>query len=188
MPKRLRTKVNQTVVSPKQTPLLSGTPLPERHEVYSLRFPDTRKVFYIGIGKDAYKRFVQHIQMDGSNKDKDATIADLKKRGLAPVLHIENGCPDRASAEIAESAFIEYYRAWGHPLCNKILPLNGDMEAARQTAEYEQKVQKRYASKWYKAFVSIRPFFIFNKHQRQEYIWQRDDDYSVYRSLKTRDM
>lgn len=157
-----------------------------QYAIYSLRYPDTRNVFYIGQAKDFYKRFVQHIQADGTNKDKDAIILDLKQRGLMPIVQVETWCPGKIAADTSEAAFIEYYRAWGHPLVNIILHLCSDAETARKVAEHEQEVVKRYDSFSFfqRLLVAIRPLFIFDKQAREEYCWQMEEDSVILSTLK----
>jgi hypothetical protein len=101
--------------------------------------------FYVGVAADPYKRFVQHLQLDGSNKEKDAIIRDLKEGGWVPVMEVECRCYGKALAERLETFFIEYYRAAKQPLTNRALTLSDDANCGRNVYEYEQRVLAQHS-------------------------------------------
>jgi predicted GIY-YIG superfamily endonuclease len=158
----------------------------DRYEVYSLRDPMTRKVFYIGIAKDPYKRFMQHLYMDGSNPEKDGIIASMKEKGLTPIMQVECKCYDKSQAEANEAEFIEYYRAHGHKLCNQMLPLNKYADAGRRIGEYERDIKKQYTdrSRLRTFFDRLRVLLIINPSKRRIAILQMEEEIMLFQNMK----
>lgn len=144
--------------------------------VYTLRFPDTRKVFYVGIAEDPYKRFMQHLSMDGSNQEKDAIIADLKARGLTPLMQVEGTCPDRRAARHEEAQFTGYYLAANHPLTNQELKLLSDAENGRYVYRQEQQARARLSTRNKRVMARLKTAFIVGKYNRDMYRWQLEED------------
>ena len=90
------------------------------HDVYRLEDPCHKVTFYVGLSYDAQARYLQHIQSNSNNPEKDAVIDDIKADGLLPNLHVIERIKGRYHASRREAYWIKYYFAQGEPLTNRM--------------------------------------------------------------------
>jgi hypothetical protein len=87
-------------------------------DVYALSDPRTRQVRYVGLAKNAYRRYTQHLLDPHPNKDKDAWMEELKEAGTAPVLAILESGIDESAVREREKYWIHHYLSQGASLTN----------------------------------------------------------------------
>ena len=90
------------------------------HDVYRLEDPRYKVTFYVGLSCDAQARYLQHIQSNSNNPEKDAVIDDIKADGLLPDLYVIERIKGRYYASRREAYWIKYYFAQGEPLTNRM--------------------------------------------------------------------
>jgi hypothetical protein len=78
-------------------------------EVYFLVDPLDSQVRYVGMSKNAKKRFKQHLRLLDQNKRKNAWIDNLLGWGLLPELHIIEVLHDLTTAREREAYWISHY-------------------------------------------------------------------------------
>lgn len=88
--------------------------------VYALGDPRTGEIRYIGIAKNVYSRYAQHLNHPHPNKEKNAWIDEIKVAGVVPTLTILE--PDVSENMIyeREKYWIQHYQALGASLTNII--------------------------------------------------------------------
>jgi DNA-binding Xre family transcriptional regulator len=86
--------------------------------VYALGDPRTNKVHYIGIAKDVYKRYIQHLNNPYINSAKNDWMNEIKHRGLVPTLTILESNVDEKEIFDRENFWIQHYLNQGAPLTN----------------------------------------------------------------------
>jgi len=85
------------------------------YQIYALEHPVECKMRYVGLSRDAQKRFAQHTTPSKARQ----WIKDLLRQELKPILHIlETDIPDLSTARIREKYWINYYEERNHPLKN----------------------------------------------------------------------
>lgn len=90
--------------------------------VYALIDPRDSQVRYIGIARDVFKRYAQHINYPHKNAENIEWINDLKASGTAPLLKvIETNISDKDIYE-REKYWITHYIKSGAALTNIIVP------------------------------------------------------------------
>jgi excisionase family DNA binding protein len=88
--------------------------------VYALGDPRTQQIRYIGIAKDVFKRYAQHLNYPHPNDAKNAWMTEVKRAGIVPTLAIlESGIEEDVVYE-REKYWIQYYLALNAPLTNII--------------------------------------------------------------------
>lgn len=87
------------------------------YQVYALKDPRDMLVHYVGIGKDAYKRYGMHLAFAGKT-NKDAWMQELRELGLFPVLEILESVETKAEALVRENYWIQHYLNLNAPLTN----------------------------------------------------------------------
>jgi len=87
-------------------------------DVYSLSDPRTKQVRYVGMAKNAYRRYAQHLLEPHSNEEKDVWMEELKEAGTAPVLAILESNIDESAVREREKHWIAYHLSQGFPLTN----------------------------------------------------------------------
>ncbi len=90
--------------------------------VYALGDPRTNEVRYIGIAKDVYRRYSQHLFNPHANGAKNTWMDEIKNAGLLPALTIIEADVDAADIFEREEYWIRYYREKGEPLTNASIP------------------------------------------------------------------
>lgn len=87
--------------------------------VYVLIDPIDNLVRYVGIAENVYTRFIQHINCQGSNADKNLWIMDRRSKNLMIIMRTIDQAETRAEALILEQKWIAYYSKAGMPLFNR---------------------------------------------------------------------
>jgi hypothetical protein len=90
--------------------------------IYALIDPRDYTTRYIGITKDLYKAFIEHLR--GSTKDARTNIwiEDLRRLHLVPILKTLEVIADPETANKREVYWIQHYRYLGQNLLNAALP------------------------------------------------------------------
>jgi len=103
--------------------------------IYALGDPRTQEIHYIGIAKDVYKRYAQHLNRPHANKDKNAWMAEIKAAGVVPTLAILESNVDEITIYEREKYWIQYYLSQGAPLTNRTHTLLTVLSEAKITNE-----------------------------------------------------
>jgi predicted GIY-YIG superfamily endonuclease len=123
------------------------------HVVYGLEDPTQGgELFYVGMTQDLSERYIQHLKDDKGNSPKCQRIRAIKRLGHISVARVIATTRTRREAEIAEAAYIEYYRARGAPLTNTAFTLYQDGINGQKMYSAEQKGRT-----W---IAHIRRFFV----------------------------
>lgn len=95
------------------------------YAIYTLIDPRNEQVRYVGMTKDVYARFAQHVACDGSNPRKDAWIQELKALNLLLSMKVVERSDTAERARKREHYWIEHYQYLGIqndlPLLNQIM-------------------------------------------------------------------
>jgi predicted GIY-YIG superfamily endonuclease len=105
-------------------------------EVYALGDPRTSQMRYIGIAKNVYRRYAQHLVEPHHNKNKNEWIEEMKKAGHIPTLTILESGLTNAMARKQEQYWIQHYIGLGAPLTNIHHGKNAvaDKEVSKETS------------------------------------------------------
>lgn len=87
-------------------------------DVYALSDPRTRQVRYVGMAKNAYRRYAQHLNEPHTNEYKNAWMDEIMKAGTAPLLTILESCVEESAIREREKYWIQHYLRQGVPLTN----------------------------------------------------------------------
>jgi hypothetical protein len=87
-------------------------------DVYALGDPRTSQVRYIGIARNVYRRYAEHLVKPHPNKNKDEWMEGMKKAGLIPTLTILESGLTKSAAREKEQYWIQHYLSLGAPLTN----------------------------------------------------------------------
>lgn len=90
--------------------------------VYALEDPRDTKVRYVGMTSDVYKRFIQHISLDGDNQEKNMWIDSLRSLGMLPIMRTLETSYKRNIALERERYWINHYTYLDMPLFNIVAP------------------------------------------------------------------
>ena len=88
--------------------------------VYDLVDPRDGEPFYVGITENVYDRFLQHINCEGGNFEKNARIMELRGLNLMVVMRSLQQVETRSVALLREKYWIEHYVALGKVLYNRV--------------------------------------------------------------------
>jgi predicted GIY-YIG superfamily endonuclease len=88
------------------------------YSVYVLIDPRSDDVRYIGVTKDVYARFSQHLQCNGSNPEKNAWIQELKASNLMLIMRTIEIANTLENAREREQYWIHQYLSQGAHLFN----------------------------------------------------------------------
>lgn len=91
--------------------------------VYALGDPRTGEIRYIGIAKDVYRRYAQHLNNPHANGEKNTWMDDIKGAGLLPTLLILEADVEEVILYERERYWIAHYLKLDAPLTNMVLPL-----------------------------------------------------------------
>jgi hypothetical protein len=86
--------------------------------VYALGDPRTQQIRYIGIARDVYKRYAQHLNHPHTNDRKNAWMAEIKQAGIVPALTILESNVEEAIIHERERHWIHHYLTLNAPLTN----------------------------------------------------------------------
>ncbi|SRR5260221_634145 len=89
--------------------------------VYGLTNPLTREGFYVGMTKDLYERYTQHLKGEGNNKNKNEIIESLKKVQLVPEIMTLARAETEQEAKRLEAFHTDCMRITKQPLTNQTL-------------------------------------------------------------------
>lgn len=81
-------------------------------DIYALGDPRTGQIRYIGIAKNVFRRYGQHLNGNAE------WIEDIKSVGMIPTFTILERCVNNANIHERERHWIEYYLALGAKLTN----------------------------------------------------------------------
>lgn len=88
-------------------------------DVYALGDPRTQQIHYIGVTKNVYRRYAQHLNDEiYANDGKNAWMEGIKKAGTVPTLAILESNVAGSKAREREQYWIQYYLDQGAPLSN----------------------------------------------------------------------
>lgn len=90
----------------------------DEYIVYGLLDPTDYLFHYIGMTRDVYERFRQHIGCHEDNQYKNEWIQQLGRKGLRPHLVLIETSMDPYQIKMRESYWIRYYIEERHPLLN----------------------------------------------------------------------
>lgn len=100
---------------PFEKPKKSGPP----HDIYRLRDPRDKAVFYIGISKDSQRRLKQHLACAGLNFKLNIRIQEILQSGLLPEMEIiEQDIDGTERARERERFWISHHTQAGDILTN----------------------------------------------------------------------
>jgi len=88
------------------------------YTVYSLIDPRNDTVRYVGITDDVYARFYQHLRCDGSNKEKDDWISELKAENRMLIMKTLEEVEILEETRVKEQKWIRHYLSRGIILLN----------------------------------------------------------------------
>lgn len=91
------------------------------YAVYILIDPLDNLVRYVGMAKDVYARFIQHINCNDSNVEKNMWVIDRRSQNLMIIMKIVDQAETREEAWQMEQHWIAYYSGLGMPLFNRKL-------------------------------------------------------------------
>src|ERR1022692_5268149 len=89
---------------------------PGMHVIYGLIDPRDQSVHYVGLTKDAFSRFFQHIQCSGNNYAKNAWMHELRAANVVPIMKTLEATPEYDYALLREEYWIGHYETLGEPL------------------------------------------------------------------------
>lgn len=93
-------------------------PVADEHAIYALIDPKDNSIHYIGMSRNATKRYRQHVACSGTNLLKNMWVTDLLREGMRPVLTIIETVDGIQTARNRETFWINHYLAQGAPLTN----------------------------------------------------------------------
>lgn len=101
----------------KKTAPQIKNPIP--HDVYRLRDPRDKSVFYVGISKNSQRRYKQHLACVGLNFNLNLRIQEILQNGFIPEMEIiERAIPGVTKAREYERFWINHHIRQGDPLTN----------------------------------------------------------------------
>jgi predicted GIY-YIG superfamily endonuclease len=100
---------------PPNKPRKSGPP----HDIYRLRDPRDKAIFYIGISKNSQRRYKQHLACVGLNFKLNIRIQEILQCGLIPEMEIiEQDVDGTERAKERERFWIRHHQSLGDVLTN----------------------------------------------------------------------
>ena len=88
------------------------------HFVYELVDPRDNSVFYVGVTRDLYKRFRDHMRCDGTNVQKDYRIQEIVASGHLPIMRTVERAKTFTAVLVRETHWIRLYLSQGVLLLN----------------------------------------------------------------------
>lgn len=89
------------------------------HDVYRLRDPRNKSIFYVGLSKNSQRRYRQHLACAGLNFKLNLRIQEILQSGLVPEMEIiEQAIPGSAKARERERFWINHHIQAGDLLTN----------------------------------------------------------------------
>jgi hypothetical protein len=108
-------KTSKAPKIPKEPKMPDDTP----HDVYRLRDPRDKVIFYVGISRNVRKRYGRHLSCAGLNFKLNIRIQEIRKCGLAPELElIETNVIGTNKAREREKYWINHHVEAGDILTN----------------------------------------------------------------------
>jgi hypothetical protein len=89
-----------------------------RYTVYTLSCPLTGNIFYVGATRCDLKVRLSHHMCTTEGKAKTSLIAEIKAKGLKPLIEPLEYCYSHKSVADAEQFWITQLSAFGFKLCN----------------------------------------------------------------------
>jgi hypothetical protein len=86
--------------------------------VYALGDPRTQQIRYVGIARDVYKRYAQHLNYPHANDAKNTWMTEIKRAGIVPTLAILESDVDENDIYEREKHWIRHYQDHGASLTN----------------------------------------------------------------------
>lgn len=88
------------------------------YSIYALIDPRDKSVRYVGITRDVYQRFMDHIQCSGSNYAKNAWITELRAVNKMIIMQTLEDVGTREQALERENYWIKHYEMLKEPIMN----------------------------------------------------------------------
>lgn len=88
------------------------------YSIYKLVDQRDMSVHYVGLSKQPYRRYGQHLTLADNNVAKNTWILEITEQGYLPQLEIIEQVNDLQQAKQRESYWINVYLAVGMPLSN----------------------------------------------------------------------
>lgn len=96
------------------------------YHIYTLTDPKTEKVRYVGMSKNAHRRYAMHLlNMGRLDGQKDRWIKALAETGEAPSMSIIETVETETEARKREKDWIQHYLNLKMPLTNELLLESG---------------------------------------------------------------
>lgn len=89
------------------------------YTIYALIDPRDYSAHYVGVSRDVYRRFVEHISCKGENTAKDRWIQELQQLNLLVMMQPLGTAATREEALQIEAQWIHDYQSAGIVLFNK---------------------------------------------------------------------
>lgn len=93
------------------------------YTIYALVDPRNGEIKYVGLTKDVYVRFAQHIRGKSDHPQKDAWIQELKQAQILVHMEVLEQVEDLDLALNRENHWIDFWLAEGCKLFNRTLPI-----------------------------------------------------------------
>lgn len=91
------------------------------YSIYTLSDPRDASIRYVGLSKNAYKRYAMHLTIPAKKQtEKDTWIRDLFKINSAPMLSIVETVETREEAQERERYWIQHYFSLDAKLVNRL--------------------------------------------------------------------
>lgn len=91
------------------------------YTIYALIDPSDGLIRYVGMAQDLYSRFIQHINCESRNAEKNLWVTDCRSRNVMIQMRTLEAVETRDQALEAEKRWIEHYCALSMPLLNKAI-------------------------------------------------------------------
>lgn len=89
------------------------------YTIYALVDPSDGLIRYVGMTQDIYARFIQHVNCESRNTEKNLWVTSCRARNLMIQMRTLETIETREQALETEKKWIEYYCSLGMPLFNR---------------------------------------------------------------------
>lgn len=108
------------------------------YSVYALVDPRDMSIRYIGLTRDAQRRYAMHLLYPGKT-DKDAWLRELKDASVYPSMTVLESMETKSEAEARENYWIQHYLSINAPLTNT--SKTSKMDVIRRKAHPAQPIE-----------------------------------------------
>lgn len=83
------------------------------------RYSEIASIRYVGLTKDVYSRFAQHVQCAGNNQEKNAWVQELKSANIMLVMRTIETVETLEDAREREEYWIQHFLSQGSRILNQ---------------------------------------------------------------------